>query len=127
MLELLRFHQEIRNVKELEVPEAGAKSYKISEKELTLAQQLVESMSTKWEPQRYHDDYRDALLKWIKKKSKSAQSRTSAPPVAKKEKTSSGKVVDMMSLLKKSIQKAQPSGRAKKRKSASLRKSRKAS
>lgn len=35
VLELLRFHQEIRNVKELEVPEASVKSYKISEKELT--------------------------------------------------------------------------------------------
>ena len=130
VLELLRFHQEIRNVKELDVPEANVKSYKISEKEMTLAQQLVESMSTKWEPQRYHDDYRDALLNWIEKKSKRAQSRTSVPPVAKKEKTGSGKVVDIMSLLKKSVQKAQPSqpsGRAKKRKSASPRKSRKAS
>lgn len=127
VLELLRFHQEIRNVQELDVPEAGVKSYKISEKELTLAQQLVESMSTEWEPERYHDDYRDALLKWIDKKSKRAQSRTSVPTVAKEKQTGSGKVIDIMALLKQSVQKTQPSGRAKKRKSASPRKSRKAS
>lgn len=127
LLELLRFYQEIRNVKELDVPGASMKSYKISEKELTLAQQLVESMSTKWEPQCYQDDYRDALLQWIEKKSKNAQSRTSVPPVAKEEKSGSGQVVDIMSLLKKSVQKAKPSGPAKKRKSAPTRKSRKAS
>ncbi|GJL57770.1 MAG: non-homologous end joining protein Ku [Nitrospirales bacterium] len=127
VLELLRFHQEIRNVQELDVPGASVKSYKISEKELTLAQRLVESMSTRWEPQRYHDDYRDALLKWIDKKSKRAQSRTSVPTVAKEKQTGSGKVIDIMALLKKSVQKTQPSGRAKKRKSASPRKSRKAS
>ncbi len=127
VLELLRFHQEIRDVKELDVPDGSVKSYKISEKELTLAQQLVESMSTKWEPHRYHDDYRDALMKWIEKKSKSAQSRKSPTAAPKEEKTSTGKVIDMMGLLKKSVQKAQPSGGTKKRKSTSSRKSRKAS
>ena len=127
VLELLRFHQEIRDVKELDIPEGSVKSYKISEKELTLAQQLVESMSTKWEPKRYHDEYRDALMKWIDKKSKTTQSRKSTPAAVKEEKTGTGKVIDMMGLLKKSVQKAHPSGRTKKRKSASLRKSRKAS
>lgn len=43
--------------------------------------------------------------KEIEKKSKSSQSRTSVPPDAKEEKTGSGKVVDIMSLLKKSVQK----------------------
>jgi DNA end-binding protein Ku len=127
VLELLRFHQEIRDVKELDVPDGSVKSYKISEKELTLAQQLVESMSTTWEPQRYHDEYRDALMKWIEKKSKMSQSRKSQPATIKKEKSETGKVIDIMALLKKSVQKAQPSGGAKKRKSSSPRKSRKAS
>lgn len=127
VLELLRFHQEIRGTSELDVPKGSVKSYKISEKELTLAQQLVESMSTKWEPHRYHDEYRDALMKWIEKKSKHSGSRTSTKPTTKDQKVGSGKVIDMMGLLKKSMQQGHPSTGAKKRKPAPTRKSRKAS
>jgi DNA end-binding protein Ku len=127
ILELLRFPQEIRDLSELDVPGGSVKSYKISEKELTLAQQLVESMSTKWEPHLYQDEYRDALMKWIEKKSKNTRLRTPAQSAAKEEKPGSGKVIDMMGLLKKSVQRVHPSGGAKKRKSVSTRKSRKAS
>lgn len=126
VLELLRFHQEIRNTSEFDIPAGNVKSYKISEKELMLAQQLVESMTTKWVPQNYHDDYRKALMKWIEKKSHTAHARTSRQPGAKEEKTGSGKVIDMMGLLKKSVQRAHPSGGGRKRKSVSPRKSRKA-
>lgn len=127
VLELLRFHQEIRGTSKLDIPEGSVKSYKISEKELTLAQQLVESMSAKWEPHRYHDEYRDALMKWIEKKSKHTGSRTSLKPAMKDKKVGSGKVIDMMGLLKKSMQQAHPSNGIKKRKSTPARKSRKAS
>ncbi|HBP89629.1 MAG: Ku protein [Nitrospira sp.] len=127
VLELLRFHQEIRGTAELEVPEGSVNSYKISQKELLLAQQLVESMTTKWEPKRYHDEYRDALMKWIEKKSKNARSRTSSQSATRDKKSGTGKVIDMMGLLKKSVQQTHSSTGAKKRKSAHTRKSRKAS
>jgi DNA end-binding protein Ku len=125
VLDLLRFQQEIRNTAELEIPGHNIKSYKISEKELALAQQLVDSMSTDWKPNQFHDEYRDALMKWIEKKAKSAGHPVSAPR-QKEAKGGRGKVIDMMGLLKKSVQRAQPSAPAAKRKSASTRKPRKA-
>jgi DNA end-binding protein Ku len=124
VLHLLRFHQEIRDTAQLEIPGPNIKSYKITDKELSLAQQLVDSMSTEWQPKHYHDDYRDALMKWIEKKAK-----TAGHPVAasrqKEEKGSRGKVIDMMGLLKKSVQRIQPAPANKKRKPASARRSRK--
>ncbi|MEX2492007.1 MAG: Ku protein [Nitrospirales bacterium] len=125
VLHLLRFHQEIRDAAKLDIPGANIKSYKITDKELSLAQQLVDSMSTEWQPKHYHDDYRDALMKWIEKKAKSA-----GPSVAasrqKEEKGPRGKVIDMMGLLKKSVQQIRPAPATKKRKPASPRRSRKA-
>jgi DNA end-binding protein Ku len=124
VLHLLRFHQEIRDTAQLEIPGPNIKSYKITDKELSLAQQLVDSMSTEWQPKLYHDDYRDALMKWIEKKAK-----TAGHPVAasrqKEEQGSRGKVIDMMGLLKKSVQRIQPAPANKKRKPASARRSRK--
>lgn len=72
VLDLLRFYQEIRDTAKLEIPGPNIKSYIISDKELSLAQQLVDSMSTEWQPKQYHDEYRDAPMKWIEKKAKSA-------------------------------------------------------
>lgn len=126
VLDLLRFRQEVRDVSEFEVPGSNIREYKVSDKELTLAQQLVDSMTTEWRPEQYHDDYRDALMKWIEKKSKSAAPAASGPSPHKEEKGGRGKVIDMMGLLKKSVQQTQPSTPAKKRKSTSARKSRKA-
>lgn len=127
VLALLRFQQEIRDTAELNIPANSVKSYKISEKEMNLAQQLVESMSTDWDPKQYHDEYRDALMKWIEKKAKAAGSPTGVQAKQKEEKTGNGKIIDMMGLLKKSVQQAQPSAGAKKRKSSHNRKTRKAS
>lgn len=126
VLDLLRFKQEIKDAAELEVPDQNIKSYKISEKELTLAQQLVESMSTDWRPEQYQDEYRDALMKWIEKKSKSGATAVAASSEEKEEEERGGKVIDMMALLKKSVQQAQPPATGKKQKSGSGRKSQKA-
>ena len=127
VLDLLRFQQEIRDTSELEIPANPVKSYKISEKEMNLAQQLVDSMSTEWDPKQYHDEYRDALMKWIEKKAKAAGAPVEVQSKGKEEKTGRGKVIDMMGLLKKSVQQAQPSAAPKKRKSSHTRKTRKAS
>ncbi len=125
VLDLLRFQQEIKDPAELDVPDQNIKSYKISEKELTLAQQLVESMSTDWRPEQYQDEYRDALMKWIEKKSQSGATAKVASSEEKEEETG-GKVIDMMALLKKSVQQAQPATAGKRQKTGSSRKSQKA-
>lgn len=80
-------------------------------KEMQLAEQLVESMSSKWEPKQYHDDNKELLLKLIKsniKRSKNivTSKTTKTSRSVKTNKVSSDeKIVDFMSLLKESVAK----------------------
>ncbi len=106
VLNLLRFADEVKSTEDLNIPTGDIKGYKISEKEMEMAQQLVESMTVDWDPEKYHDDYRDSLMKWIEKKAKLGNIPFPAKP--KEEERKSAEVVDFMSLLKKSIKKTEP-------------------
>lgn len=105
VLELLRFPHELREAPEDKVPSTDLSDLKISEKELELAGQLIESMRSDWKPESYKDDYENALLEWIDKK---IQKGETAPVkhVERAEEEEGGEVIDMMALLKKSMARA---------------------
>lgn len=101
LLNLLRFHQELRDPEELRLPGA-ASEYKVGERELNMAQTLVEAMAGPWRPEQYHDEYRDKLKAWIDEKiATGAEARAPAP---EEEPAPAGKVVDMMDLLRRSVE-----------------------
>ncbi|HOR28462.1 MAG TPA: Ku protein [Candidatus Sumerlaeota bacterium] len=102
VLDLLRFQQELRDLDEFDLPTGGLKQYKVSDKELKLAEQLVEAMSAEWDPAEYHDDYRDKLMAFIEKKARSGKG---AEPLEEEpeEKEEQAEVVDMMELLQRSM------------------------
>ncbi len=95
MLDTMFFADEIAKPKDLNLPKAA----KISEKERQLAEKLIEEMSDKFEPEKYEDTYREALLKMIESKVKGKHPRTKK--VAPKKATTN--VVDIMSKLKASL------------------------
>jgi DNA end-binding protein Ku len=100
ILHLLRFYQEVKQADEFILPQKPLKSYHISEKEIKMAQQLIDGMTEKWKPESYHDDYRDALRKWIEDK----YSHGKKVHVEKKEEEPvMGKTLDFMAALKKSL------------------------
>jgi DNA end-binding protein Ku len=68
----------------------------VKEKELALATSLVEALAGEFEPEKYHDEYRDNLLRMIEAK-KSGQEVVATP--APQE----SKVVDIMEALKASL------------------------
>lgn len=104
VLNLLRFPEEVKNYKEFQIPENDIKTYKLSAKEIEMADRLVKSMSGKWDPKQYHDENRELLQNWIDKKIKSGKSIAEPTTEKTKQKQKSGKVIDFMALLKKSIQ-----------------------
>ena len=61
VLELMHFSGEIIDSDELRVPG----EVKLAKKESDMAKQLVESMTGKWNPESYKDDYREALMEVI--------------------------------------------------------------
>jgi DNA end-binding protein Ku len=81
-----------------EVPElTDAEDVDLADRELRMAEQLIESLSTSFEPTKYHDTYREAVLELIERKAAGeevvAQAATAEPE----------KVVDLMAALEASV------------------------
>jgi DNA end-binding protein Ku len=112
LMNLLRFSHELRDPSHLNVP-ATVKPRHASNQEVKMAERLIETMLGEWEPEKYRDEYREDLLKLIDKKIESGQTKTLAPaaraPAAKRP----GKVIDIMHLLKRSVEEAKPHRRRK--------------
>ena len=51
----------------------------VTDKELEMAQALIESMSEAWKPDKYHDEYRTALMEIIEQKAQHKQIAVKAP------------------------------------------------
>lgn len=103
MLELLRYHDEIRPTSELHLPHGNPEELGISDKELTMAEWLVESMSEDWQPERYHDEYRDDLLRLVEQRVASGQTHLieTTPAEAPRRRA---EVIDLMTQLKRSVE-----------------------
>jgi DNA end-binding protein Ku len=101
VLNTLRYAQELKAPSELEIPKA-----KVTPKELDMALRLVEDMADDWEPSKFKDTYREDLLKRIKEKIKAGQTEELTEPDPDAEKPAKGAdVIDLMALLKKSVEK----------------------
>jgi DNA end-binding protein Ku len=99
-LELMRYAHELRDPSELDVPR-GKEG--VSEREIDMAERLVEGMVSAWDPEKYKDTYRQELMKTIKKRAEAGQLESSPEP-APKPKEARGNVVDLMALLKQSVE-----------------------
>lgn len=104
MLMLMRYPQELVDASEYKIPEGEASQYRVSGKEIEMAEQLIESMSDEWKPADYRDEFRDRLRKVIEKRMKSKGLVT--PPSEEEEEApenAATNVVDFMSLLQQSL------------------------
>lgn len=100
-LELMRYAHELRDPKDLDVPHG---KQGVSDRELQMAERLVEGMVEKWDPEKYKDDYRRDLMKMIKERVEAGELEASSEPAPKPEKPAGGQVVDLMALLKSSLE-----------------------
>jgi DNA end-binding protein Ku len=93
-LETMFFPDEIRQASEVENVPVRAKA---GERELKMARQLIGSLATDWDPKRYHDEYRERVLKLIRDKAKGKE-------VVLPEAPEPSKVADLMEALRQSIE-----------------------
>jgi DNA end-binding protein Ku len=105
MLITLRYENELRDAKDLELPAEGLKGAKVSQKEIELAKRLIADMSEKWRPTSFKDTYHDDLMKRIREKIKKGQTREITQPGKDDEpgERPTGKVIDLAALLKQSL------------------------
>jgi DNA end-binding protein Ku len=73
----------------------------VSDRELKMASQLIESLSVDFDPTRFRDEYRERVLGLIEQKAAGEEIRIEAPAPA-----DSGKVVDLMAALEASVAEA---------------------
>jgi len=106
VLNTLRYAEELKKPAALEIPQA-----KVTAKELDMALRLVQDMSDEWQPEKFHDTYREDILKRVEQKIKAGQTED-IPEPEKAKAAKGGEVIDLMSLLKKSIEK-KPAARKK--------------
>jgi DNA end-binding protein Ku len=93
-LETMFYADEIRATEDIEVPGDVA----LGEKELQMAKSLVDMLTGDFEPAKYHDNYREALLELIERKSEGQEIKRPAPVA--------GKVTDLMEALRASVEAA---------------------
>ena len=97
-LEMMRFGHEIVDPKDLNLPG----KIDISEKEMGLANMLIDSMADKFDPEKYKDEYHDKVLEVIQAKIEGV-----APKVPTGRPKAPSKVVDLMEVLKESLKEKQ--------------------
>jgi DNA end-binding protein Ku len=96
MMETMIFHDEVVPPEELDdLPEAG--KLKVSERELKMAQQLIDSLSSEFDPTRYRDEYRDKVLALIERKAQGEEIAVQPEPAKP------AKVPDLMAALEASL------------------------
>lgn len=98
ILELMHFASEILSAEVLNNGSTTA----ISDKELKMAQALIDTMTESWQPDKYRDEYRTALMEIIEQKAKHKEvvAKAPAPPPATN-------VVDLVKVLQESLSRTQ--------------------
>jgi DNA end-binding protein Ku len=97
LLTTLHWPDEIRSPKELDLPE---EAFEFKPAEIRMAEQLIEAMTESFDPTKYKDEYREALLKVIEAKIEGVEI---AQPEPAAESTN---LVDLMKLLEASVKAA---------------------
>jgi DNA end-binding protein Ku len=100
VLYLLRYNSEIIPLSDLNIPSDNLAKHKATIKEVKAALTLVKSMTEKWNPKKYKDEFQDAVHKWADHKIKHAPEVIMHPrsnlSTAKNDK-------DLIGLLRKSL------------------------
>ena len=97
VLELMHFADELLETDKLHI----GKKAEAGKREMTMAEALIKSMSTRWDPKKYQDDYREALMEVIEEKVEAGGKEIDEKP---KKAPTPTKVIDLVSVLQKSLE-----------------------
>jgi DNA end-binding protein Ku len=97
VLELMHFADELADPEKLHLP----KKTEVGKREISMAKSLIDSMSSKWNPEKYKDDYREALMEVIEEKVESGGKEIKEKPKKAPKPT---KIIDLVSVLQKSLE-----------------------
>ena len=97
VLELMHFADELADAEKLHLP----RKMEVGKREMNMAKSLIDSMTSKWEPEKYKDHYREALMEVIEEKVEAGGKEIEEKPRKAPKPT---KVIDLVSVLQKSLE-----------------------
>src|SRR3989442_336341 len=97
VLELMHFADELADPEKLRVP----KKLEVGKREMNMAKSLIGSMTSKWQPEKYKDDYREALMEVIEEKVEAGGKEIEEKP---RKGPTPTKIIDLVSVLQKSLE-----------------------
>ena len=112
VLELMHFADELVDTSKLDLPN----KVEVGKRELHMASALVDSMSSKWNPEKYKDDYKEALMEVIEEKVEAGGKEIEEKPKKAPKPT---KVIDLVKVLQQSLEQSGRAGRTGTKKSKS--------
>ena len=95
ILEIMHFGSELVDADSLKLPKADL----AKPRELSMAKKLIDGMTTKWNPNKYEDEYKTQLMAMIEEKVKHPKQKHALPKVEKKP----SNIIDLMSVLEESL------------------------
>lgn len=104
VMNTLRYANELRAVGDVDVPSGTLKAVGVKEREVEMARRLVEEMNEAWKPETFHDTYHEDLMALIQKRIKTGQTEVVSSPEEEEKQPAKGKIIDLMALLKRSVE-----------------------
>lgn len=107
VLNTLRWADELRSLADIALPHSGSGTKKDmpSEREMQMAEQLIDDMSAKWRPEQYEDHFKDDLMALVQRKLKEGKTQRveplPAPPGG--DEATGAEIIDLTELLKRSL------------------------
>lgn len=105
ILYLLRWGDEIRSYEDLALPEEGIKAAGLTDKEIKMGELLVADMSADWNPEAYHDSFKERILDLVEQKVKAGETASVTPLEPQDNVGTSATVYDLTELLQRSLNK----------------------
>jgi len=102
VLNLLRWGDEIRTWDQLVLPKQGVKAAGLTDKEMKMAEQLVDDMSGEWDPADFTDSFKEQILQLVEAKAKAGDTET-VTHIEAEESTGSAKIYDLTEMLQRSL------------------------
>jgi DNA end-binding protein Ku len=103
MLVTMRYQHELRTPDDLDLPHGSLQKLGVAPKELDMAERLVRGMHAEFDPSEYKDRFRDDVMALIEKKADAGDVNTVPHEARARGPERPTNVVDLMSLLKKSL------------------------
>lgn len=97
---LLRWPDEVRDVASIDLHAAAIKP-KLTAQELNMAEQLVEQMSTDWQPDDYRNDFNDRIMAVVEQKASKGEIEAVEQPES--DEPVSADIIDLTEMLKRSL------------------------